>query len=387
MTQNELFCPYSLLHRSPMPEIFSCFAHSFSTAAFASGIFNAWGIGMNLWPRLWWVKEFIPFAVMWSWWCLCPAPSSLGLVYSSASTTQACFVMRFPILRWVSPLLFIGILQGIAAGIGTDNFLRAAFIVSLNSLSFGSMKNIPLNCLAFSSFGISIAHLCFALFFAASDINFHISGHTSSGREVVCFLVSPWTRGILLVAFLFVERILWILSMSLTIPFLHARSSNLQYSSPTIHPGMCMSFWFGTQNSWSGFSVQLKTMHRVHPKLSELQMSEISIFPFDRLECIVHLPSLSCMTIASSFTEAFWAYSGEVSIFCNSPSSRSESAMLSTESSKCICDWMHNVSNNLESGTPAVPNFANSSVSSGIGAWWSSSPNLSCTSSYWYGSP
>ena len=33
-------------------------------------------------------------------------------------------------------------------------------------------------------------HLCFAFFFAASDINFHISGHTSSGREVFCFLVS-----------------------------------------------------------------------------------------------------------------------------------------------------------------------------------------------------
>ena len=31
---------------------------------------------------------------------------------------------------------------------------------------------------------------CFAFFFAASDMNVHILGHTSSGREVVCFLVS-----------------------------------------------------------------------------------------------------------------------------------------------------------------------------------------------------
>ena len=54
---------------------------------------------------------------------------------------------------------------------------------------FFSIKNIPLNCLALSSFGFPI-HLCFAFFFAASDINFHISGHTSSGREVFCFLVS-----------------------------------------------------------------------------------------------------------------------------------------------------------------------------------------------------
>ena len=52
------------------------------------------------------------------------------------------------------------------------------------------------------------------------------------------------------------------------------------------------------------------------------------------------LNSLYCMTIASGFSEAFGAYSGEVSIFCNSPSSRSESAVLSTESSKCFCDWM-----------------------------------------------
>ena len=64
------------------------------------------------------------------------------------------------------------------------------FILSLNSSSFGSMKNIPLNCLALSSIGFSIVHLRFAFFLAASDICFHISGHTLSGREVVCFLVS-----------------------------------------------------------------------------------------------------------------------------------------------------------------------------------------------------
>ena len=44
-------------------------------------------------------------------------------------------------LRWVSQLLFIGILQGIAAGIGTSNFPRAALFLR----PFGSMKNIPLS--------------------------------------------------------------------------------------------------------------------------------------------------------------------------------------------------------------------------------------------------
>ena len=63
-------------------------------------------------------------------------------------------------------------------------------MVCLNSSSFGSMKKIPHNFLALSSFGFSIAHFCFALLFAASDICFHISGHTLSGLEVVCFLVN-----------------------------------------------------------------------------------------------------------------------------------------------------------------------------------------------------
>ena len=107
--------------------------------------------------------EFIPFSVIWSWWCVCTAPSSLGLVLPSSSTH--IFVLYFPILRWVSPLLFNGMLQGIAAGIGSSNFFRAALIVILNSSSSGSMKCTPLNCLAVSSFGFSIAHfLCCFLF-------------------------------------------------------------------------------------------------------------------------------------------------------------------------------------------------------------------------------
>ena len=155
------------------------------------------------------------------------------------------FVLRFPILRWVSPLLFIGILQGIAAGIGTSNFLRAAFIVRLNSSSFGSMKKIPLNFLALSSFGFSIVDFCFAFFVAASDIYFlHIFGHTSSGREV--FLSprkSPRTMCIHQVASRSTRWILWSLSMHQTTLFLHPRCSNLLYFSPVTHPRMCVSFW------------------------------------------------------------------------------------------------------------------------------------------------
>ena len=141
-------------------------SHYFATAAFASGIFIAWGIGMNLCTRLQWVIEFIPFCsdMILVMFVYCSAPSRLGLVLSSA-TTQAYLVLRFTILRWVLPPLFIGIVQGIAAGIGTSNFLGAAFVMSLKSSSTGSMKNIPLKCLALSSFGFSIAHFLFCFLF------------------------------------------------------------------------------------------------------------------------------------------------------------------------------------------------------------------------------
>ena len=68
--------------------------------------------------------------------------------------------------------------------------LRAFFIIRLNSSSSGSILKIPRNLLALSSFGFSMANFCFSLRFDASDICFHISGHTLSGLEVVCFLVS-----------------------------------------------------------------------------------------------------------------------------------------------------------------------------------------------------
>ena len=63
-------------------------------------------------------------------------------------------------------------------------------MVRLSSSTSGSMKKIPRNCLALSRIGFSTIHFCFALRFDASDICFLKSGHTLSGLEVVCFLVS-----------------------------------------------------------------------------------------------------------------------------------------------------------------------------------------------------
>ena len=125
----------------------------------------------------------------------CGTPSNRILKDSSASTIQAHLILCFPILLQVSMRQCTGVLQGIAAGIGTSNFLRAFFMVCLNSSSSGPMKKIPRICLALSSFGFSIVHFCFALFVAASDICFHISGHTLPSLEVVCFLVSKSPPG------------------------------------------------------------------------------------------------------------------------------------------------------------------------------------------------
>ena len=73
-------------------------------------------------------------------------------------------------------------------------------------------------------------------------------------------------------------------------------------------------------------------MHRVSPKLSDLQMSETSNFPF-RLESIVHLPHLS---------------------------------LLSAESSKCIWDWRQVISLPSRDRVSFVSQFCPNSFTSSI---------------------
>ena len=109
-----------------------------------------------------------------------------------------------------------------------------------------------------------------------------------------------------------------------------ARSDLSWFSKWFLLPAGRVPFKF--YNSTYGFSVHHvigETMQPVSQKLYDLLMNN---------ETLVHLP-LSWTTIASGFPEALWAYSDEVSNFFISPSSRSESAMLSIDSSKCIWDW------------------------------------------------
>ena len=63
------------------------------------------------------------------------------LVDSLASKTHASFDLVLLVLPRVPPcLFFLQVLQGTAGTIGVSNFLRAFLMVSLNSLSSGSLK-------------------------------------------------------------------------------------------------------------------------------------------------------------------------------------------------------------------------------------------------------
>ena len=98
------------------------------------------------------------------------------------------WILCFPILRQVLRGNVLVFYKALLLASEISNFLRAFFMVCLNSSSFGSMKKIPRNCLALSSFDFSIAHFCFALLVAAC---FHISGQTLVGLEDVSSSVSP----------------------------------------------------------------------------------------------------------------------------------------------------------------------------------------------------
>ena len=102
------------------PVSFPIFPTSFSPVAFASGIFNSWGTGINLCTKLIFsfccnVIFMIPLRNFFQ-------SNSRGL---DSFDNSSLFCLVFPISQKVSPPLFICVLQGIAAGIGISHFLRA----------------------------------------------------------------------------------------------------------------------------------------------------------------------------------------------------------------------------------------------------------------------
>ena len=150
--------------------------------------FHAWGSEKDLCRRLQWVTEFVPFAVMWSWPGLCPAPSSLGLVLSSASTVKAYFALRFPILRFLHCSLSV---------FGNALLLVSELPTFYERLSLWAWFFIGwFNREKYASQLSGVVELCFLdspsllcfLFSLHQTYIFHKTDHTS-GREVFCFLV------------------------------------------------------------------------------------------------------------------------------------------------------------------------------------------------------
>ena len=173
-----------------MQVFFRVFSHYFSTAAFACGIFNGFR------HRNKFVHQIVMTQGMHA--------SSCNMIFMIlvrrsfhafphrciGLTVQTYFVLRSSTVRQVSLYLSRRSLQGIAAGIGISNFLRAFSIIRLNSPSSGSIKKRPSNLLALSSLGSrwpTFAFLCVSMHQTYAST---LSGHTVSGLEVVCFLVN-----------------------------------------------------------------------------------------------------------------------------------------------------------------------------------------------------
>ena len=106
---------------------------------------------------------------------------------SLASRIHASFVLI--LLDAPRPQFFI-ILQGTAGAPDVSNFLRAFLMVSLNSLSSRSMKQIPRKFRALSRWSFSFDHYCFSFSLACFPIDFQSSGLVWSGLDVNCFLVN-----------------------------------------------------------------------------------------------------------------------------------------------------------------------------------------------------
>ena len=98
---SDLFLTFARFHA----RIFSSFSHSSSTAAFAAGIFIAWGIGINLCAKLQWCSGLLLFLAMWSSLTSGTILSMRSFFDSSASKTHAYFDLWSSILPQVTPYL------------------------------------------------------------------------------------------------------------------------------------------------------------------------------------------------------------------------------------------------------------------------------------------
>ena len=170
-------------------EIFSNFSHSLSTAAFAAGIcfwLKHRNEFVNQIEVLKWILTFSCNMVFVNWRFRVSHTHSGGFI-SFQNTRKFCFNF----VGCTSPTILLHYFTGHSKSNWCFQLLLRAFLmVSLNSLSSGSMKWIPRNFLAFSRWIFSSDHFCFSFSFACFPIDFHNSGHKWSGLDVNCCLVS-----------------------------------------------------------------------------------------------------------------------------------------------------------------------------------------------------
>ena len=86
-------------------------------------------------------SELSPFPAIWSSWWFGKESPIRSLVDSLASKINASLdLISLDLPQVTTCWLFLLVLQGMAGATGVSNFLRAFLMVSLNSLSSGSMK-------------------------------------------------------------------------------------------------------------------------------------------------------------------------------------------------------------------------------------------------------
>ena len=124
--QNEPFCPSSLLHRSPLSYFWlssGCTPESFPCT------------------KRWCCNELSHFPATCSSWWFGKDSTIHILVGSLASKIHANFdLISLDLPSVTTCWLFLLVLQSIAGATSVSNFFRAFLMVSLNSLSSGSMK-------------------------------------------------------------------------------------------------------------------------------------------------------------------------------------------------------------------------------------------------------
>ena len=184
---------------------------------------------------------------MWSSWYLWGAPAILILIDSSASNNTSVFRLVFSNLCCRFSLLLrhaMKYYKRSAAGIGISNFLRAFFMISLHSSSSGSMKQIPRNFRALSSFGfVSPTFASLYVLMHQTYVSKFLTTKCLVWRSFVFLPISHRTTYIHPVVFRSIWKILWHLSTYLTLLDLHRRSNNRQHFSSTSHLMSCLQFW------------------------------------------------------------------------------------------------------------------------------------------------